>query len=206
MKRLFSLASGIAFGSILVFSAPAWAGQLQRTAPVGNASAVGHLQQAVLYGDGAHGMAAVRADERAAPRGSGEMRGDRDFDRGDFDGGFGFGGFYGPFWSGLGWSPWGYGYWWPGYYGYGPGYYSYYDMGGIKLKITGPNPKSADVYADGGYVGTVNDFDGIFQQLRLEPGRYTIEVRAKGYQPLTFKVRIQPEKTITYRAHMQKIA
>jgi PEGA domain len=86
-------------------------------------------------------------------------------------------------------------------YGYTPR--GYYDplpgqvYGG--LRITGA-PQDAQVFADGYYVGIVNDFDGVFQHVNLEAGPHHIEIQENGYQPIAFDVNIQPGQTITYRA------
>ncbi len=109
-----------------------------------------------------------------------------------------------PMWS-YGWAPYA-GYWAPGYDGYGIGENPYPYAGGVKLEIAGPNPKHAEVYANGGFVGTENQFRGFFHQLSLRPGDYTIEVRAKGYEPLTIPVHVQFDKTITYKGQMKKLA
>ena len=86
-------------------------------------------------------------------------------------------------------------------YGYTPrGYYDPqpgYSYGG--LRITGA-PQIAQVFADGYYVGIVNDFDGIFQHLNLEAGPHQIEIRDPNLPPIAFDVVIQPGQTITYRA------
>jgi len=86
-------------------------------------------------------------------------------------------------------------------YGYTPrGYYDPqpgYSYGG--LRITGA-PQVAQVFADGYYVGIVNDFDGIFQHLNLEAGPHQIEIRGPNLPPVAFDVMIQPGQTITYRA------
>lgn len=114
-------------------------------------------------------------------------------------GGVGFGRFYyDPYW-------WGY----PTYYGYG-GYSSYgsYDrdyyaeIGGLRLKVT---PRYAQVFVDGYYVGTVDEFDGIFQRMNLDVGPHSIEIRADGYVPLVFDVRILIAQTITYRGELQRM-
>ena len=91
-------------------------------------------------------------------------------------------------------------------YGYGAPYYggaitAYggpygWSIGGVRLKV---EPKDAEVYVDGYYAGVVDDFDGIWQQLRLDDGGHRIEVRKPGMETLTFEVMIQPGRTITYR-------
>jgi hypothetical protein len=86
-------------------------------------------------------------------------------------------------------------------YGYTPR--GYYDplpghlYGG--LRITGA-PREAQVFADGYYVGIVNDFDGVFQHINLEAGTHHIEIEAPGIEPVAFDVLVQPGRTITFRA------
>ena len=80
-----------------------------------------------------------------------------------------------------------------GYYNPLPGHY----YGG--LRITGA-PRDAQVFADGYYVGIVNDFDGVFQHLNLEAGGHHIEVDAPGLEPIAFDVDVQPGRTTTFRA------
>ena len=71
--------------------------------------------------------------------------------------------------------------------------------GGVKIENA---PKDAAVYADGYYVGTVDDFDGSFQKLNLEPGAHHIEVmRPAGTPPAAVDVNIRPGQTITFRAN-----
>jgi hypothetical protein len=104
---------------------------------------------------------------------------------------------YDPWWGG--WAGWGA----PGpYYGYGGSYgYSYNDdSGGVRLKM---KPRDAQVYVDGGYVGTIDEFDGTFQRLRLDTGTHKIEVRKEGLAPLTFEVNVTPDHTITLRGELQ---
>jgi hypothetical protein len=90
-------------------------------------------------------------------------------------------------------------------YGYVPrGYYDpipgrYY--GG--LRITGA-PRDARVFADGYYVGIVDDFDGVFQHLNLESGPHHIEIDAYGFEPIAFDVDVRPGQTITFRADMYR--
>lgn len=133
-------------------------------------------------------------------------------------GAFGLGAFYyDPFWWGYGY-PYGYGYGYPGYYGggyyggyYGGGSSGGYDApqpqadegpkGGIKLKI---QPENAEVFVDGSYAGIVDDFNSPFQRLNLPAGNHRIEVRANGFQTLSFDVRIEPLVTTSYSATLQQ--
>ncbi len=74
-----------------------------------------------------------------------------------------------------------------------------WSIGGVRLKV---NEKDAEVYVDGYYAGIVDDFDGLWQQLRLDDGGYRIEIHKTGRSTLTFDVRVQPGRTITYRGQM----
>jgi hypothetical protein len=88
-------------------------------------------------------------------------------------------------------------------YGYTPrGYYNPIPgrpYGG--LRITGA-PREGHVFADGYYVGIVNDFDGIFQHLNLEAGPHRIEIEIPGYETIAFDVMVQPGRTVTFRADL----
>lgn len=112
-------------------------------------------------------------------------------------GGYGFGGYYGFY------DPWLYGYG-RGYgYGYGYGYgaqYSRRDDGTVRLRV---RPRDASVYVDGYYTGLVDDFDGLFQRLPLEPGPHRIEIQLEGFAPLAFDVRILPDRNLTLEGELQ---
>jgi PEGA domain len=111
-------------------------------------------------------------------------------------------GFYGGFGYPFGY-PYGYRYGYPfgyGYYGYPYGYpYGAYGAAYGGVRIQGA-PKDAQVFADGYYVGIVDDFDGAFQHMNLQAGPHRIEVRLEGYRPIAFEVNVQPGQTINYRA------
>jgi hypothetical protein len=113
-------------------------------------------------------------------------------------GAFGVGYFYYDPWA---WSPYGYGYGHAGYYPRWGGPYGY-DIGNVRLRVT---PKDAEVFVDGYYAGIVDDFDGMFQRLRLDSGAYRIEIRKPGYETLMFDVRVQYGRTITFRGEMVPI-
>jgi hypothetical protein len=102
----------------------------------------------------------------------------------------------------------GYGY---GGYGYGGGAYggggygvsqSYKETGSLRLKI---DPKDAQVYIDGYYVGIVDSFDGAFQKLGLESGGHRVELKADGFEPAQFEVLITPGETVTYKGDLKRI-
>ena len=122
-------------------------------------------------------------------------------------------------WSPVGYAPWGlisgsigfanfgaygaYGAYGHGAYGapyahyapyalYAPSYG--YDFGGVRLRI---RPRDAQVFVDGHYAGLVDDFDGTFQQLRLEQGGHKIEIRMPGFEDLDMDIHVQPGRTIT---------
>ncbi|HEY2433916.1 MAG TPA: PEGA domain-containing protein [Vicinamibacterales bacterium] len=86
-------------------------------------------------------------------------------------------------------------------YGYTPDYYFNPIPGHLYggVRITGA-PRDAQVFADGYYVGIVDDFDGIFQHMNLEAGPHHVEVAWGGYQPMAFDVYVRPGDTTTFRA------
>jgi hypothetical protein len=91
-------------------------------------------------------------------------------------------------------------------YGYGPapwapwGRSTSYDTGAIRLRI---RPRDAQVFVNGYYAGLVDDFDGNFQQLRLEQGGHKIEIRMPGFENLQLDVHVQPNRTITIREDLR---
>lgn len=87
-----------------------------------------------------------------------------------------------------------------GWYGDFGGYGFGYATGELRLEV---RPRDAEVYVDGYYAGIVDDFDGFLQGLRLEEGPYTIELRAPGYEPIVFDVRIQAGRKISYRGDLR---
>lgn len=119
--------------------------------------------------------------------------------------------YYGPYaYAPFGYGSYGYG------YGYGPRAYGPYPYdgyaygggyaarpyGGVRIDLP---QRDAEVYADGYFLGEVNDFDGVMQQANLEPGPHRIEIRKPGFETLSFDVRIEPGRTITYRASMRPL-
>jgi hypothetical protein len=102
---------------------------------------------------------------------------------------YGFGAFYG-----APWYPYAYGYPYP---------YAYDPSGSLRLQVT---PKQAGVFVDGYYAGTVDDFDGTFQRLHVEPGEHDLQVYLPGHRLIRQKVYMQPGKTFSVKQAMEPLA
>jgi PEGA domain len=74
------------------------------------------------------------------------------------------------------------------------------NSGGVSFEV---NPPTAQVTVDGNYVGTVQNFDGSQQPLTLPIGNHRIELRADGYQTVTFDVNVLAGQVIPYRGDLQ---
>ena len=90
-------------------------------------------------------------------------------------------------------DPFAYGSW----YGLPPYSAAVATSGGVRITNA---PRDAEVYEDGYYAGVVDNFDGRFQRLELEPGGHRIEIRAATADAWTFDVNVQPGRTMTLRA------
>lgn len=67
-------------------------------------------------------------------------------------------------------------------------------------------PRDAEVYVDGYYAGTVDDFDGIFQRLHVPPGDHEVTLYREGYRSLHRKVYLAPDSTFKLTYDMEKLA
>jgi PEGA domain len=121
---------------------------------------------------------------------------------------YGNGGYY-PYYYPWGWGGLAFGGYYGGYYdpwldpgSYSTTYSSYGYEGRLRIKV---KPEQAAVYVDGYYAGEVDEFDGVFQRLHLDSGPHRIEITLNGYEPLNFDVRIQPDKTVTYKGEMKRL-
>ena len=89
-----------------------------------------------------------------------------------------------------------------GYYNRGAyGYYSIpsgFAYGSLRIVDA---PRDAQVFVDGYYAGVVDDYDGVFQRLNLEPGSHRIEIDVNpGAPPIEFDVHVAPGQTVTFHA------
>jgi len=74
------------------------------------------------------------------------------------------------------------------------------NMGGVSFDIT---PSTAEIWVDGNYYGTVDQFTSSFQPLGLAAGRHHIELREPGYQVSSFDVDIIPGQVIPFQGQLE---
>ncbi len=74
--------------------------------------------------------------------------------------------------------------------------------GGVRLDVT---PRDAAVYVDGYYAGIVDDFDGAWQRVALEPGAHRFEIVSPGLETLSFDVNVRSNETVRYRGDMIRV-
>ncbi|HYM24220.1 MAG TPA: PEGA domain-containing protein [Vicinamibacterales bacterium] len=72
----------------------------------------------------------------------------------------------------------------------------------VRLEV---KPKEAEVYVDGYYAGIVDDFDGVFQRLRVPPGEHEILLYLDGYRTTTQRVYLEPDKTFRIKYTMERL-
>jgi len=74
-------------------------------------------------------------------------------------------------------------------------------IGGVQLDI---DPRRAQVYVDGAYVGVVSEFSGYYQHLDLVAGPHLVTIVAPSYEPLVIQVMVSPGHTLTYRGTLAR--
>lgn len=84
----------------------------------------------------------------------------------------------------------------PSWQGYYPG------SGAVRMMV---DAKEAEVFVDGYYAGIVDDFDGTFQKLYLQPGEHVIELRLEGHRTFTQRILISPGHTQKLHHRMQPL-
>ncbi|MHB8798011.1 MAG: PEGA domain-containing protein [Thermoanaerobaculia bacterium] len=123
--------------------------------------------------------------------------------------------YYSPYtgWGGTSWwwgGPWDW-WWWgsrfgPYHWGFGgvvivedysPDPYRYARVD------TDVSPEAAEVYLDGTYIGSADDFDGYPDFLWLEEGKYTIEFRHPSYETLKHEVEVRPGQAVRFRDELK---
>ncbi|HEX8030543.1 MAG TPA: PEGA domain-containing protein, partial [Vicinamibacterales bacterium] len=110
--------------------------------------------------------------------------------------------YYDPFFWGI------YGWGYPGWYGpgwWGPPAYtnSLIETSSARIQVT---PRETEVYVDGYLAGVADDFDGVTQRLRVEPGEHVIELYLDGHKSITQAIRFAPGQSYRIRHEMQPLA
>jgi hypothetical protein len=74
--------------------------------------------------------------------------------------------------------------------------------GGLRIESS---PGSAQVYIDGFYVGSADDFGISGRPLDLDEGPHRVELRAGGYATMNFDISISANQTMRYRGDLQRV-
>ena len=72
----------------------------------------------------------------------------------------------------------------------------------LRIEVT---PRDTEVYVDGYYAGVVDNFDGTFQRLHVEPGPHEIVLYHDGYRTATEHVYLAPDKTFKIKRALEKL-
>ena len=108
--------------------------------------------------------------------------------------------FYDPFYFDPFYRPYSYRpfYWYP-YSQVGYGYGRFDGSAALRLQVS---PRETEVYIDNYYAGTVDDFDGMFQRLHIEPGAHDVTLYHDGFRTVRQRIYIQPTGTFRLRYMM----
>jgi hypothetical protein len=66
-------------------------------------------------------------------------------------------------------------------------------------------PKQTEVYVDGYYAGTADEFDGVFKRLHTTPGGHAITLHLEGYRTVTESIYVAPDSTVKMQDTMDKL-
>jgi hypothetical protein len=92
----------------------------------------------------------------------------------------------------------------PFYYQWPPyGFGAYDPSGSVRLQV---RPKQTEVFVDGYYAGVVDDYDGVFQRLNVDPGDHEVELYLEGHRTYRQRVYLQPGRTFNIRHTMEPLA
>jgi hypothetical protein len=110
--------------------------------------------------------------------------------------------FYDPFFYDPFWYP-----YYPSHFGWYPPYAAaggfYDDDSSVRLQV---EPRETEVFIDGYYAGTVDDFDGFFQRLHVDPGEHVVTLYLEGHRSVTQKILLQPRKSFRISHTMEPLA
>ncbi|HXD72391.1 MAG TPA: PEGA domain-containing protein [Vicinamibacterales bacterium] len=75
------------------------------------------------------------------------------------------------------------------------------NMGGLSFDIS---PSDAQIFVDGRQAGTTGEFTSTSQPMGLPAGHHHVEIRANGYQTMSFDVDIVAGQVIPYQGTMER--
>ena len=73
----------------------------------------------------------------------------------------------------------------------------------LRLDVT---PRDTEVYVDGYYAGIVDDFDGMLQRLRVEPGQHEVTLYHEGYRAAHERVYLARDRTFKIKRQLETLA
>ncbi len=111
---------------------------------------------------------------------------------------------FAPYWYYDPWYQRGWGYPYPPY-GWTYPYYAYGDQLTSELRLA-VTPRNAQVFVDGYLAGVVDNFDGVFQRLRVRPGAHEITLYLEGYRTVHQNLYLAPGSDQKITHTMQKLA
>ncbi|HTI37787.1 MAG TPA: PEGA domain-containing protein [Vicinamibacterales bacterium] len=78
---------------------------------------------------------------------------------------------------------------------------SHSNSGGVSFEI---DPPTASVFVDGKYMGTGAEFGPTTQPLSLTTGRHRVDIRAEGYQSVSFDADVTAGQVTPYKASLER--
>jgi PEGA domain-containing protein len=112
-----------------------------------------------------------------------------------------------PYWTSVGWW-WG----WPYDYAYAPwgayggGYARHEVAAGRYARVkTDVNPDEAELFLNGKYIGTADDFDGYPDYLYLAPGKYHLEFKLAGHEGYAADLDVHRGETIKLDRKLKRL-
>ena len=72
----------------------------------------------------------------------------------------------------------------------------------VRVDVT---PRDTEVYVDGYYAGVVDDFDGLLQRLRVEPGQHEITLYHDGYRAVHQRIYLTRDRTFKLKQQLEKL-
>jgi hypothetical protein len=77
------------------------------------------------------------------------------------------------------------------------------DESSLQLQVT---PRETEVFVDGYLAGRVDDFDGRFQRLHIQPGEHELTLYLAGHHKITQTILVRPRSSFRIRYEMTPLA